>query len=134
MLTDGVSRDINDEIHHWASEGLPAEVQIEWEQPVPLSSVEMKCDTNLKRNILMRKDSKVNQTFWNDIPQELLKSLELEAHIDGEWIRLGAIERNRTRLIKFTFDRLETTAIRIRMTETYGCENAKLFEVRCYAS
>jgi hypothetical protein len=134
LLTDGMSRDINNEIHHWESLGLPAEVIMEWEHPVRLSRVEIKCNTNLKRNIMMRKDSKVSETFWNDIPPELLKSLDLEARIKGKWIRLGSQTQNRIRLIKFQFDRVKTTAVRIRIQETYGHKNAKLFEIRCYES
>ena len=57
LLTDGVSRDENGAVHHWQSDGLPAEVQLEWEQPVSLSRLEIKCDTNLKCNIMMRKTS-----------------------------------------------------------------------------
>ncbi|MBT4822336.1 MAG: FAD-binding dehydrogenase, partial [Lentisphaerae bacterium] len=134
LLTDGVSRDVGDEIHHWQSEGLPADVVVEWERPVSLSRVEIKCDTNVRRNILMRKDSKVTETFWNDVPQELLKALALEARVGGEWVPLGSIESNRTRLITFSFDSLETTAVRIVMKETYGSPNATLFEVRCYGA
>ncbi|CAN0602119.1 unnamed protein product, partial [Ectocarpus sp. 12 AP-2014] len=37
FLTDGMSRDIAGNIHHWQSDGLPATVQIEWEEPVSLS-------------------------------------------------------------------------------------------------
>ncbi len=132
LLTDGMSRDIDGKIHHWESDGLPAEVILEWEKPVSLSRVEIKCDTNLKRNILMRKDSRVSETFWNDVPQELLKSLDLAARVKGKWVSLGALDKNRTRLIRFKFDPLTATAIRIGLKETYGARSAKLFEVRCY--
>lgn len=93
----------------------------------------IRCDTNLKRNILMRKDSKVTGTFWNDVPRELLKTLEVEACVGDEWVTCGTVDGNRTRLIKVAFECLEVTAIRIRLKETYGHPNAKLFEVRCYA-
>ena len=132
LLTDGMSRDINNEIHHWQSRGLPAELILEWEGPVTLSRVEIKCDSNLQRNIMMRKDSKVSATFWNDVPPELLKSLELEACIAEKWQRLESRDKNRTRLIKLQFDAVMATAIRIRIKETYGHKNAKLFEIRCY--
>ncbi len=132
LLTDGVSRDINGKVHHWQSDGLPAYVQMEWEYPVSLSSVEIKCDTNVKRNIMMRKDHKESETFGTTVPPELLKSLELEARIDGKWVKLGAIEENRRRLIKFRFDNTKTNTIRIHAKETHGHRNAKLFEVRCY--
>jgi hypothetical protein len=132
LLNDGMSRDIDGEIHHWQSDGLPAQVQLDWEQPVLLSKVEIKCDTNLKRNILMRKDAKVNGTFWNDVPHELLKSIQVGALLQGEWISVASLATNRTRLIRFRFDQIETAAIRIHVADTYGFPNAKLFEIRCY--
>ncbi len=57
----------------------------------------------------------------------------MEIAFRKKWEKLGAIEANRTRLIKLKFETLKTTAIRIKMTETYGAKNVKLFEVRCYA-
>ena len=132
-LTNGTSRDIYGEINHWMSNGLSAEVQMEWENPVSLSKIELKCDTNVKRNIMMRKDSRNDDLYGNHIPKEMLKALSFEARVNGQWKKLGKIEDNRTRLIRFNFDTLKTTAIRIKMTETYGTESVKLFEVRCYA-
>jgi hypothetical protein len=132
LLTDGMSRDINGEIHHWESNGLPADIQVEWERPVSLSRIEIKCDTNVHRNIMMRKDSRESETFTTKVPPEMLKSLEVEAFVEGVWITLDALENNRRRLIIFQFDQVSTTTIRIRMKETYGYVNVKLFEVRCY--
>ncbi|WP_075590539.1 FAD-dependent oxidoreductase [Labilibacter marinus] len=134
LLTDGVSRDFEGEIHHWQSENLPAELQLEWKKPISLSKVEIKCDTNVKRNIMMTKESKVTFNFWNDVPHELLKSLQLEARVKGKWINLGSLDKNQTRLIKFKFESIKTSAIRIKMTETYGKDYVKLFELRCYES
>lgn len=133
LLTDGMSRDFNGKIHHWQSDGLPAEIQLEWTDPVDLSTVELKCDTNVKRNIMMRKDSNNEGIYSNSVPDEMMKSLELEARVRGKWVKLGNMEKNRTRLIKFSFDPVSASAIRIRLRETYGHPNAKLFEVRCYA-
>lgn len=131
-LTNGISRDIDGQINHWCSDGLYSNVQLEWENPIALSKVELKCDSNLKVNIMMRKQppKKFDVTT---IPKELLKNLNLEARINGKWIQLGKKEKNITRLIKFHFNQVKTTAIRINMDETYGSENVKLFELRCYA-
>ena len=133
LLIDGMSRDMKGVSHHWQSDGLPAEVQLEWENPVNISKVELKCDTNVKRNIMMRKDSNNEGIYRNTIPEEMMKSLELEARVRGKWMNIGSIEKNRTRLIKFNFESIRTTAIRLRLKETYGYPNAKLFEVRCYS-
>ena len=133
FLINGISRDIDGAVNHWQSDGLPAELQLEWEDPIFLSAVELKCDTNVKRNIMMRKDSKNDDLYANGIPEEMLKALSVQGRVNGKWQDLGAMDNNKTRLIKFTFDSAKCTAIRIKMTETYGAENVKLFEVRCYA-
>ncbi|WP_299312133.1 FAD-dependent oxidoreductase [uncultured Aquimarina sp.] len=131
-LINGTSRDIYDTINHWQSAGLSAEIQMEWENPISLSNIELKCDTNVKRNIMMRKDSRNDDLFSNHVPKEMLKSLQVEGRVNGKWEKLRELKENRTRLIKCKFDAIKTTAIRIRMTETYGAKNVKLFEVRCY--
>jgi len=70
LLTDGVSRDENGAIHHWQSDSLPADVQLEWEKPVSLSRLEIKCDTNLQCNIMMRK-TKPKSHHTTEVPSEL---------------------------------------------------------------
>jgi hypothetical protein len=132
-LLNGMSRDIDGKINHWQSDGLNASLQLEWEVPITLSSIEMKCDTNVNRNIMMRKDSRNDDLYGNGVPKEMLKALNFEARINGSWISLGKITDNRTRLIKIKFDSVKTTAIRVKMTETYGADTIKLFEIRCYA-
>ena len=132
-LINGISRDIDGEINHWQSDGLSSELQLEWETPINVSSVQIKCDTNVNRNIMMRKDSRNDELYNNAIPQEMLKSLSLQGRVKGQWIDLGSIKENRTRLIKFRFDSTNVTAIKVKMKETYGAENVRLFEIRCYA-
>ncbi len=131
LLIDGVSRDENGTVHHWQSDSLPAEVQLEWERPVSLSRVEIKCDTNLQCNIMMRRTPPPSH-FTKEVPAELLKSLTAEAKVSGQWVEVASIDNNRTRLIKLDFAQVETTAVRLHLKETYGHPSAKLFEIRCY--
>jgi hypothetical protein len=133
LLTNGWSRDIDGNVNHWESVNLPAQVQLEWLEPINLSTVELKCDTNVKRNIMMRKDSKNDDLYNNAVPIEMLKSLTIEARVKGRWKQVALLNENRTRLIKLKFDTVKTTAIRINVKETYGKKSAKLFEVRAYA-
>ncbi|TNJ42397.1 FAD-dependent oxidoreductase [Tamlana fucoidanivorans] len=132
LLVDGVPRDELGETHHWQSNGLNAEVVFEWHNPIALKSVEIKCDTNVKKNIMMLKNTRENQAYTTIIPPELLKSVSLELKIDGEWVDYGTQDNNQKRLIKFNFEQVEITAFRITCHETYGAKNVKLFEVRCY--
>lgn len=133
-LTNGISRDIDDEINHWQSDGLPATLQLEWEKPVSLSKVDIKCDTNLKRCIMMLKESLNDDKHTNTVPEELLKSLQVEARVNGKWITVGDLHKNQKRLIRFHFDQVRTTGVKLTLKETYGANNAKLFEIRCYES
>ncbi|WP_010135923.1 FAD-dependent oxidoreductase [Ochrovirga pacifica] len=134
-VINGISRDIDGEINHWQSEGLPATFQLEWEQPVQLSKVEIKCDTNLHKNITMRKQplsDRQRKTFIDTVPPELLRELDLEVRVNGTWIKVGTKDRNIARLIKFDFTKIKTSAIRIQLKQTYGHKTAKLFEIRAY--
>ena len=131
-LFDGVSRDFEGEIHHWASDGLPATVQLEWEKPVNLAQVEIKCDTNTKRNLMMLKESLVDKQHWNAVPLEMVKSLKLEVRVKGKWQKVTIVTENRTRLIKIPVDPVKTSGIKLTINETYGAAMAKLFELRCY--
>ena len=62
----------------------------------------------------------------------MLKSLTAEARVNGKWVEIGSLDNNRTRLIKMDFEKVKTTAVRVRVKETYGHPTAKLFEIRCY--
>ncbi|WP_076419268.1 FAD-dependent oxidoreductase [Colwellia sp. UCD-KL20] len=133
LLNNGWSRDIDGNINHWQSKGLPADIQMEWEEPVSISQVEIKCDSNVKRNIMMRKDSRHDELYSNTVPPELMKALTIEARERGKWRTVATVANNRTRLIKLSFESVKATAIRIQLQETYGDKNAKLFELRAYA-
>ncbi|UMB54039.1 FAD-dependent oxidoreductase [Lutibacter sp. A64] len=132
LLLDGVSRDEIDKPHHWQSDGLNAELQLEWRSPVNLTSVEMKFDTNLQRKMMMHKNPKKNEGQILEIPPELVKSFVVEARVKGNWEKLGAVDNNKTRLVKVIFDKIKTTAVRVKINETHGAPNVKMFEIRCY--
>ncbi|WP_420400460.1 FAD-dependent oxidoreductase [Flagellimonas sp.] len=133
-LVDGISRDENGQVHHWQSDGLNAEVVFEWNDLVSFSCIELKCDTNVKKNIMMLKNPRENEAYTTKIPVELLKSLELFVLVDGKWVQKGSLDKNQRRLIKFNFKKIESTSFKLRLNETYGAKNIKLFEVRCYSN
>lgn len=132
LLLDGVSRDEVDNPHHWTSNGLNAELQMEWNKPQKLTSVEMKFDTNLQRKMMMHKNPKKNEGQVLGIPPELIKDLSVEARIKGNWVEVGKVNNNMTRLVKINFDEVRATAVRVKLKETHGEPNIKMFEIRCY--
>ncbi len=133
LLYDGYSRDEAETIHHWEADGVNAELQLEWEKPIALSQILLKGDTNLQRQIMMHKNPEKNKNQVKGVPPELLKKVSCEGRINGKWVEIATVDNNLTRLIKLSFDTVNVTAVRIKLTETWGYKNAKLFEVRCYS-
>lgn len=135
FLIDGVSRDRDDEIHHWEADGLNANLQLEWKKPVKISRVELKGDTNVLRKMMMHKNPQKNIQNEQilDVPPELIKTASVEVRVKGQWVEVAKIEENITRLMKTSFNQVRTTAIRVKLNETWGCKNARLYEIRCYS-
>ncbi|MCL7762986.1 FAD-dependent oxidoreductase [Polaribacter sp. Z014] len=131
-LTDGVGRDEVDKIHHWQSDGLNADLQLEWNKPQRFTSVEMKFDTNLQRKINFHKNPNKYSEQLLVVPPELVKDFTVEARIQGSWKEVGKKEYNITRLVKINFDEIAATAIRLKLKNTHGKENIRMYEVRCY--
>ncbi|MDP2537109.1 FAD-dependent oxidoreductase [Alteromonas stellipolaris] len=131
-LIDGMARDERGEVHHWCSKGLGATVSFDWDTPIAISQIEVKCDTNVKKNIMMLKNTRENEAYTTQIPVELLKCLTLELNVDGVWNTICEKDDNQRRLIKFHFEEQKINGFRLTFKETYGAKNVKLFEVRCY--
>ncbi len=134
LLLDGVSRDRGEELHHWEADGVNAELQLEWKKPVVLSKVELKGDTNVHRYLMMHKNpaKNIKRKQILDVPPELIKKAAVEVRVKGKWQEVAKVDVNITRLIKTSFEPVKTSAIRIKLQDTWGYKNAKLFEVRCY--
>ncbi|MBN8218003.1 MAG: FAD-dependent oxidoreductase [Spirochaetes bacterium] len=133
-LVDGVPRDEDEVCHHWESDGLPATLTLDWDQPTPVGELVLKLDTNLHRKLwkVMKAKRVGNQDPPDPVPPELVKSLAVEGLVDGEWVPLAAAVGIRRRLVRLSFEARAVRSVRIQLLETYGHPHAKLFEVRCY--
>ncbi|VGO20490.1 FAD-dependent oxidoreductase [Pontiella sulfatireligans] len=134
LLTDGIGRDIYGEVHHWESNSLPAEIQVVWEKPVELSKVELKGDTELHKKIAMHKNPAKNEGQHTTVPPELIKTMTIDAQVNGKWVQVATVENNLVRRIKTEFPTVRATAIRLNIKEVHGKPTAKVFEVRAYKS
>jgi hypothetical protein len=131
-LTNGIGRDLVDKKQHWQSDGLNAKLQLEWNKPQKFTSVEMKFDTNLQRLMMMHKNPDKNKGQVTAVPPELVKDFTVEARVHGSWKEVGKKEYNITRLVKINFEEVKATAIRLKLKNTHGKENIRMYEVRCY--
>lgn len=132
LLTDGYSRDELETIHHWASRDTTPTLTLEWEQGQEISELHLKCDSSLHREIQIHPNKNKYIGRPEGMPLELVKSLKVEALINGGWREVAQIENNLHRLIKVNFEGITTTSVRVKFEESYGAPNIKIFEVRCY--
>jgi len=132
LLVDGISRDEVNQIHHWQSNGLNEQLNLTWKEPQTVSCVEIKCDTNLQKEIELHPNAEKRINMTPGVPPEMLKTISVEAQIAGIWVEVGIIHNNLHRLISINFSPVVTNSIRINLIETYGHPTIKLFEIRCY--
>ncbi len=131
-LVDGLARDEGGVNSHWMSRGTEATLMLEWENKVDISSVEFKFDTNLYRHIMMHKNPAKNADQEPGVPKELVRSLTIEAKIDGQWEQVAEVKDNITRYLPVRFNTISTDELRINLHDTYGANDIKLFELGCY--
>ena len=114
------------------SDGLNPDLILSWDKPVSLSSVEIKCDSNLHTEIQIHPNIEKRRKQRPGMPVELVKKVSVEAEVNGVWKELTEIDNNLHRLIKLEFSPVRTSKIRLNLKETYGASDVRLFEVRCY--
>ena len=135
-VLDGITRQVDSASHQWAaplgSDG--AWLRLDWPSPITLSEIRLTFDTGFERPLtLTMSDHHTKNTIRAPQP-ETIRDYTLKAQLpDGTWTTLAAETGNYQRLRVHTFPPVEATALRLTATATNGDENARLFEIRCYA-
>ncbi|MFI3305578.1 MAG: FAD-dependent oxidoreductase [Rikenellaceae bacterium] len=132
LLIDGYSRDEIDRIHHWESSESNPTLTLTWKSEVEISEVNIKCDSSLHREIQLHPNTDKMKDRPEGLPQEMVKSLCVEALVGGVWQRVAQVDDNIYRLIRISFEPLRTESLRLSFQESYGEPRFKIFEVRCY--
>ncbi len=133
-LFDGISRDRveSQEIHHWQSLGTEAVVTLDWKKAINASTLELKFDTNVRRPIMMHKNPQKNFNQVPGIPPELVRSFTVEAKVAGKWQEVATVEENMRRYVVVELGDIKTDAIRVKLHDTYGANNIKMYHLGVY--
>ena len=122
----------------------PGEVNLTytWEKPVTVSNVRFIFDSDLKvRGKRMRKLEATTERM--PMPSEMVKAFKVQVRVPattrkdrklnaadpaaGEWQTVAEVKDNFRRLVKLSFDSVQTDAVRIVVDETWGAEKAHIF-------
>ncbi len=133
LLIDGYSRDEVSTDHHWISNGSNASITLEWEKPITLSQLEVKCDSNLHAEIQIHPKLSKREAQTPGMPKQLVKSAMVEVLVGGAWREFASIENNLHRRMIFKGkESVKCSSARVTFRETWGESNVKIFELRCY--
>ncbi|MGC9318964.1 MAG: discoidin domain-containing protein, partial [Armatimonadota bacterium] len=124
QVLSGVTRQVGDNPNLWASdpdEPLPQWIELRWEQPVAIGTVELTFDTDLNTR---RRPSPT--------APECVRDYELSCLIDGQWRTVAEVEGNFRRKRVHRFSAVTTRTLRLTVHATNGAPSARVFEVRAY--
>ncbi|MFA6112143.1 MAG: FAD-dependent oxidoreductase [Candidatus Latescibacterota bacterium] len=123
--------------HRWMSDpaqGLPAWLELGWDEPVRPAEVRLVFDTGLNRPLtLSHSDAFTERMIWGRPQPETVADYLLQGEVDGEWVGLAEVRGNYQRL---RVHRLEAAppvrALRLTVLATHGLDHARICELRVY--
>lgn len=125
-------------LHRWMSDpaaGLPAWLELRWDERVTVREVQMIFDTGLHRFLtLSQADGYTRRMHWGAPQPETVRDYRIEGVSDaGAWRLLHEERGNyqRRRVHRFATS-IATRALRIIVEATNGLDHARILEVRVY--
>ena len=123
--------------HRWMSvpaDGLPATLELAWNQQIQLGQIELIFDTGMHRLLtLSHSDAYMKSMVWGGGQPETVRDYQIEGRVSGVWQPIINVadnyQRRRTHRIEGCgpIDRL-----RLSVKATNGLDHARICEVRVY--
>lgn len=125
----------NPGLHRWMSRGLPATLEIRWNEPVCLREVVLVFDSGLHRLLtLSQADGYTQKMLWGRPQPETVRDYELSVETKDGWRTVESIQNNHQRLRSHILaEPATTTSLRLHITATNGLNHARVVEVRAYS-
>jgi hypothetical protein len=144
LVIDGVDRDIPAnkatgkpaEIHRWTAPltGGGAWIELAWDKPQRLREVVLKFDSGFERELTLSSSDSISRAIVRAPQPETIRDYDVVAiAADGAQKTVATIAGNHQRLNRVTFEPIEAKALRVVVKKTNGLEEARIFELRCYA-
>ena len=120
--------------HRWMSDpaaGLPAWLQMEWNEPVTVKQVQLVFDTGLHRHLTLSHHNGYSSSMhWGQPQPETVADYTIEVRCDGEWKTIIEVSDNYQRLRRHNIDRVTNVeAMRVNAVRTNGLDHARILEI-----
>ena len=143
LIVDGFVRDIPDksgkavEVHHWAApvgSGSPAWIELRWPEARQLKHIQITFDSGFQRQLTLTAQDSQNRTVVRAAQPETVKAYSVSCKTaDGKDRALVSVKDNFQRVNRHTVEGVVVRSVQIEVQATNGIDEARIFEVRCYA-
>lgn len=127
----GTQRWMSDPAH-----GFPAKLELSWEQPVEVSTIQLIFDTGLHRLLFhTHSDLYTRRMVWGVPQPETVRDYELRGYLVSAQVFHRTVRGNYQRLNRCSLEapvRLDRLVVRVKATN--GIDHARIFEVRVYGT
>ena len=122
-------------VHRWMSDpsqALPAELRLEWAQPVSIQSVQLVFDTGMHRHLtLSHHDGYTAKMRWGAPQPETVRDYAIHGLTESGWKTLVTVKGNYQRLRRHQLvGVVMVTVLRVVVRATNGLDHARIVEVR----
>ena len=142
-LLNGFTRNIPDKkgdpeiVHFWAAPleaGQSAWIELHWDKPQTIGQIQLTFDSGFQRELTLSSSDTVSVNIVRAAQPETVKAYTLSYQSpDVAHANLLSVADNHQRVRRHRFDQVEVSSIRCEVKATNGLEEARIFEIRCYA-
>lgn len=136
-VINGLTRDLPGKLdNRWAgklsSDG--AWLELSWDKPQKIGRIQITFDSGFQRALTLTSQNSYNKRMIRGPQPETIKDYEILATDgNGKTFSLAKVSGNHQRLNRHEFAPVEIKSIRIKVTATNAADEARIYEVRCYA-
>jgi len=123
--------------HRWMSDpadGLPAWLELAWDEPIRIVEVQLIFDTGLHRHLTLSHHDGYTRSkmIWGKPQPETVRDYRIELLCGGEWETVADVTGNYQRLRRHAVPHglLVASRVRVTVSATNGLDHARVVEVR----
>lgn len=134
-ILSGVTRRYEGTNNQWRSEGLGADgewIDLKMSTPGTVNTVQIVFDSDFDHEKKITLSSRRQKQQIIGVPPELVRDFTIDLIKDGQVVAQKAFTGNHQRLFRTDFESVHCDQVRITVTATNGCKEARIFEVRIY--
>ncbi|MGG5903819.1 FAD-dependent oxidoreductase [Sphingobacterium daejeonense] len=135
-VIDGYNRDVQDgDSHQWRTSLASGEqfIELTWSKPQKITTIEFTFDSGLNRHLRLSGENSTMKNQKRGPQPEMLKEYQLEVYSGSTLVKKEEVTDNILRKVVHTFEGLNADKVRLVAKKAHEDENARVFEIRCYA-